>query len=253
MRIVRFELERLEHWGVLVDGVVWRADGEPFVDLRPAEQVGALGDVRLLAPVRPRSVMCIGRNYADHASELGNEVPEEPLVFSKPVAAVIGPGAAIERPPMAERVDHEAELVVVIGAVARRVRRSEAASVIGGYTLGNDVTARDLQHRDGQWTRGKGFDTFCPLGPWVDTEIDPAGLRLTCTVDGELRQDGSLDDLVFDIPSLVAYVTSFTTLVPGDVIMTGTPAGVGPLDVGQTVTVAVDGLGELSNPVVDGA
>ena len=207
---------------------------------------------RLLAPVLPSKVVCVGRNYADHAAELGNEVPPEPLLFLKPSTAVIGPGDPIALPPISERVDHEAELGVVIGRLCRRVSEEDAPRFVLGYTCGNDVTARDLQERDGQWTRAKGFDTFCPLGPWVESEVDPADLLVACRVNGEVRQSARTSLLTFPPAALVAYVSQVMTLLPGDVILTGTPAGIGPLDAGDTVEVDVEGIGVLENRVVAG-
>jgi 2-keto-4-pentenoate hydratase/2-oxohepta-3-ene-1,7-dioic acid hydratase in catechol pathway len=252
MRIIRYAREDgAPRWGVLdADDTVRAAEGEPWVDLRAGEAVGSLSDVRLLAPVAPSKIVCVGRNYADHAAEFGNPVPEEPLLFLKPPSSIVGPGDEVVHPAISERLDHEAELVLVIGRAGRRVPAAEAMSLVGGYTCGNDVTARDIQRSDKQWTRGKGFDTFCPLGPWVDTDFDPSDVRVSCTVDGSVKQDARTRDLIFDIPTLLAYITDFCTLVPGDAIMTGTPSGVSPLAPGNTVTVAVEGLGEISNPVV---
>ncbi|GLZ35467.1 2-hydroxyhepta-2,4-diene-1,7-dioate isomerase [Lentzea sp. NBRC 105346] len=210
-----------------------------------------LADVRLLAPILPTKILGIGRNYADHAKELGNEVPENPLMFFKPNTSVIGPNAEIKLPAVSERVDFEGELAVVIGQPCREVTPARARDVIMGYTIANDVTARDLQKSDGQWTRAKGFDTFCPLGPWIETEFDPSDVRVTTTLDGAVLQDGRTSSMVHDIPSLIAYVSSVMTLLPGDVILTGTPAGVGPMRAGQTVSVTVDGLGTLTNPVAN--
>ena len=210
-----------------------------------------LADVRLLAPILPTKILGIGRNYADHAKELGNEVPENPLMFFKPNTSVIGPNVEIKLPAVSERVDFEGELAVVIGQPCREVPVARAKDVIMGYTIANDVTARDLQKSDGQWTRAKGFDTFCPLGPWIETEFDPSDVRVTTTVDGAVQQDGRTSLMVHDIPALIAYVSSVMTLLPGDVILTGTPAGVGPMRAGQTVSVTVDGLGTLTNPVAN--
>jgi 2-keto-4-pentenoate hydratase/2-oxohepta-3-ene-1,7-dioic acid hydratase in catechol pathway len=185
----------------------------------------------------------------EHAREHGNEVPDVPLIFLKPPTSLIGPGATILLPPQSERVEHEGELVIVIGRGGRHIEPADAADYILGYTIGNDVTARDLQRRDNQWTRAKGFDTFCPLGPWIDTEFDPTDALVTCHVNGEMRQMGSTHDMVFQPPQLIAFISSFMTLEPGDVIMTGTPAGVGPLLPGDTVEVKIEGLGSLSNRV----
>jgi 2-keto-4-pentenoate hydratase/2-oxohepta-3-ene-1,7-dioic acid hydratase in catechol pathway len=212
-----------------------------------------LDGVRLLAPVIPRSkVVGVGRNYAAHAAELGNEVPVTPLTFLKPNTAVIGPNEAILYPKVSHEVSYEGELAVVIGRICREVPVARVPEVIFGYTVANDVTARDLQRTDGQWARAKGFDTFCPLGPWITTHQtldEVANLSIRTTVDGELRQDGNTKDMIFTVPELVAYVSSFTTLLPGDVILTGTPEGVGSMHPGQEVTVEVEGIGSLTNPV----
>jgi 2-keto-4-pentenoate hydratase/2-oxohepta-3-ene-1,7-dioic acid hydratase in catechol pathway len=251
MRIVRYSQAHAARWGVLGDDdKIYAAEGESWLDLRAGAVVGAMGDVRLLAPVTPSKIVCVGRNYADHAAEFGNPVPTEPLIFLKPPSAVVGPGDEVVYPSLSQRLDPEAELVVVIGRAGRRVPAAEAMSIVGGYTCGNDVTARDLQKGDPQWTRGKGYDTFCPLGPWIDTDFDPVDVQVTCTVNGEVRQDGRTRDFIFDIPELIAYVSEFARLEPGDVIMTGTPPGVRPVEVGDTITVAVEGLGELTNTVV---
>jgi 2-keto-4-pentenoate hydratase/2-oxohepta-3-ene-1,7-dioic acid hydratase in catechol pathway len=251
VKIVRYETSGRPSWGVLSDGVVFAAEGTPFVDLRSTgRSVGTLDEVTLRTPVTPRTVLCVGRNYRSHAEEFGNKVPDEPLLFLKPPAAVIGPGDEVVYPRISDRLDPEAELVLVIGKQARSVAAADAWDVIGGYTCGNDITARDIQKSDGQWTRGKGFDTFCPIGPWVETEYDPTDVGVSCTVDGERRQDGRTKDLIFPIPFLIEYITRFTTLEPGDVILSGTPDGVQPVRPGNTITVEVEGLGALSNPVV---
>lgn len=208
-----------------------------------------LGEVRLLAPILPSKVVGIGRNYHDHAAELGNPVPTEPMVFLKPSTSVIGPGSAIVLPQESERVDFEGELAVIIGRPCRHVAAADTASVILGYTCANDVTARDLRTPNAPWLRSKGFDSFCPLGPWIETELDLSDLQVTTVVDGELRQEGNTSDLIFGIGELIEYASAIMTLLPGDVILTGTPAGVGPLTAGQQVTVAVEGLGELTNTV----
>jgi 2-keto-4-pentenoate hydratase/2-oxohepta-3-ene-1,7-dioic acid hydratase in catechol pathway len=210
-----------------------------------------LEDVRLLAPVIPRSkVVGVGRNYAAHASELGNEVPAEPLIFLKPNTSVIGPGDPIQLPPQAGEVHYEGELAVVIGRICRDVPRERVSEVVLGYTAANDVTARDLQKRDGQWWRAKGFDTFCPLGPYLVTGLDPADLRVVTRRDGEVVQDGRTRDMIFDVATVIEHVSAAMTLLPGDVILTGTPEGVGPIVEGQRVEVEVEGIGTLSNPVV---
>ncbi len=192
----------------------------------------------------------MGRNYAEHAAELGNEVPPEPLIFLKPPSSVIGPDQPVVYPAISSRVDHEAELAVVIGRRCRNLQEEDAARVIFGYTLANDVTARDLQRQDGQWTRGKGFDTFGPVGPWVDTAFDPRGCTVRCLVNGQVRQEGNTDLMIYPIARVLAFVTRFMTLEPGDLLLTGTPAGVGPVQPGDVMTVEIPGLGQLSNPVV---
>lgn len=251
MKIVRYQTSGPAAWGILEDGAVVAAEGTPFVDLRATGQiVGSVDEVTLRAPVAPRTVICVGRNYRSHAEEFGNKVPDEPLLFLKPPVSVIGSGEDVVYPQISSRVDPEAELVVVIGKRARRVAAADAWYVIGGYTCGNDVTARDIQKSDGQWTRGKGFDTFGPVGPWVETEYDPVDVAISCTVDGERRQDGRTKDLIFPIPFLIEYITRFTTLEPGDVVFTGTPEGVRPVQPGNTMTVEIEGLGSLSNRVV---
>jgi 2-keto-4-pentenoate hydratase/2-oxohepta-3-ene-1,7-dioic acid hydratase in catechol pathway len=227
--------------------------GTPFVAWEPTETVIGFDDVHLLAPVFPTKVVCVGRNYADHAAEHGVAVPDEPVIFLKPATAVIGPGAAIVIPSETREVHHEAELAIVVGRVARRVAAEDASGYILGYTAANDVSARDLQKKDGQWTRAKGFDTFCPLGPAVETEIDPLGLRITCSVNGELRQDASTEDMVFGVAEIFAFVTRVMTLLPGDVVLTGTPAGVGPIRPGDRVEVEIERIGSLLNPVVAGS
>lgn len=221
----------------------------PFGELESTGVQLPLGAVKVLAPVIPSKVVCIGKNYADHAREMGGSLPAEPVIFIKPNTSVIGPNDPIQLPWQSERVDHEAELGFIIGRLARNVSREDAASYILGYTLGNDVTARDLQTRDGQWTRAKGFDTFCPLGPWIVNDFDPTDAPISCVVEGEERQRASTADMVRDCHELLEFVSGIMTLLPGDVILTGTPAGISQIRDGQTVTVAVDGLGALTNPV----
>jgi 2-keto-4-pentenoate hydratase/2-oxohepta-3-ene-1,7-dioic acid hydratase in catechol pathway len=226
-------------------------DGHPFGRIRFTGERWAVPDVRLLSPILPSKVVCIGRNYADHAAEQDAEVPTEPLLFLKPSTSVIGPRDAIKLPPQSDRVEHEAELAVVIGPPgARRVDRTGATQAIFGYTCANDVTARDLQRTDGQWTRAKGFDSFCPLGPWIETDLDVGDVEVRCEIGEEVRQLGRTKDMVFDVPTLVSYVSHVMTLLPGDVLLTGTPAGVGPLVNGDVVTVTIERIGALSNPVL---
>jgi 2-keto-4-pentenoate hydratase/2-oxohepta-3-ene-1,7-dioic acid hydratase in catechol pathway len=238
-------------FGVLNEDQIEIVTGDPlYSGIQPRNERIPVSEVRLLAPVIPRSkIVCVGKNYADHAAEMGGEVPKEPIIFIKPNTSVIGPGDVIQWPKASERVDHEAELAIVISRICKEVPKEKFRDVIFGYTLANDVTARDIQKSDGQWTRGKSFDTFCPLGPWIDTDFQPMGQRITASVNGELKQDAKLSDMVFDIPTIVNFVSSAMTLLPGDVILTGTPAGIGPVIAGGTVTVSIDGLGVLENRV----
>ena len=226
--------------------------GDPlYAPLNPTGQTVSVDDVRLLAPVIPRSkVVGIGRNYADHAAEMGNELPTKPLVFLKPNTSVVGPDDPIVLPPISAEVHYEGELAVVIGRICKNVPRDRVSEVVLGYTCANDVTARDLQRSDGQWARAKGFDSSCPLGPWIVTDLDADDLRLTTRLDGRSVQNGRTSDMVFDVRDLVTHVSEAFTLLPGDVILTGTPAGVGPLEAGQRVEVEIEGIGVLSNPVV---
>ncbi|NUT54013.1 MAG: fumarylacetoacetate hydrolase family protein [Saccharothrix sp.] len=224
---------------------------DPFANPTFTGRRWPLADVRLLAPFLPPKIVAIGRNYAEHAAELGNEVPEQPLMFLKPNTAVIGPNADIKLPAVSERVDFEGELAVVVGVGGRDIPAARARQSILGYTIANDVTARDLQKADGQWTRAKGFDTFCPLGPWVETEFDPSDVAIRTEVDGVVKQDSRTSLLLHGIPELIEFISSVMTLRPLDVILTGTPAGVGPLGAGQTVSVTVEGLGTLTNTVTN--
>lgn len=251
MRIIRYQTRNdPPRFGWLLDDAVGAIEGDPFGEFRRLEATQDLKSVRLLAPVLPGKILCVGRNYVAHAREHGAEIPDVPLLFLKPPSAVIGPGDKIVLPPQSEQVEHEAELVVVIGRRGRWISPEAAAEHVLGYTVGNDVTARDLQRRDAQWTRSKGFDTFCPIGPWVQTDFDPADALITCHVNGEMRQMASSRDMVFGVRQLIAYASSIMTLEPGDLIFTGTPAGVGPLLPGDVVKVSVEGLGELENSVV---
>lgn len=250
MRFVRYQYQSgPPQYGWILGGRIGPMEGIPFGDFRRLELECDLDEVTLLAPVLPGKVLCIGRNYIAHAHEQNAEVPEVPLLFLKPPSAVIGPGQTIRIPPQSQQVEHEGELVAVIGKRGRWIPPEDAFDHILGYTIGNDVTARDLQRRDGQWTRGKGFDTFCPLGPWIETEFDPSDALVTCHVNGELRQMGSTRDMVFNVRHLIAYASSIMTLEPGDVLFTGTPAGIGPLYPGDLVEVTIEGLGTLANPV----
>ncbi len=209
----------------------------------------SIGDVRLLAPILPSKVIAVGRNYAAHAAELGNDLPERPLIFLKPSTSVIGTHDVIRLPVDSDQVEHEAELALVVGKVAKDVPREKALDVIFGYTCANDVTARDQQRADGQFTRAKGYDSFCPIGPWIQTEFDPSAVRVRCLVNDRTTQDGNTRDMIFDVATIVSFMSHVMTLVPGDVILTGTPSGVSRIVDGDRVTVAIDGIGELVNPV----
>lgn len=263
MRIARYVINDSPAFGVVElasDGgehpdTVMTLTGDPLVG--PVNYTGErvnLVDVRLVAPVIPRSkIVAIGRNYAAHAAEFGHEVPAEPLMFLKPNTSVIGPDEPIVHPAASDHVDFEGELAVVIGRICRNVPKERAAEVIFGYTCANDISARDFQRSDGQWTRAKGFDSFCPLGPWIVTHLsvdEASNLQIRTRLNGELRQDSTTKMLFHDIPSLIAHVSSVMTLLPGDVILTGTPEGVGQIRPGDTVEVEISGIGALSNPVV---
>ena len=252
MRLVRFRFGERIATGAVEDDQVRVLRGTFFEDPVPTGQAVPLDDVRLLAPVLPSKVVAVGRNYADHAAEMGTDVPEEPLVFLKPSTSVVGPGDPIMFPSISKRMEYEGELACVVGRLVRRATSDDAARAILGYTCANDVTLRDLQATDGQWTRAKGFDTSCPLGPWVETEADPSDLALETRVNGEVRQSARTSQLAFDPAQLVAFISSFMTLLPGDVVLTGTPAGVGRLEVGDRVEVALDGIGTLANSVAAG-
>ena len=250
MRIVRYQQkDEAPQYGWLLDDKVGEIDGDIFGRYRRRDANTPRAEVKLLAPSQPSKIVCVGRNYVDHAKELGNEVPKVPLLFLKPPSSIISSGEAIVLPPQSAQVEHEAELVVVVGKRGRHITTEDAKNYILGYTVGNDVTARDLQKTDGQWTRAKGFDTFCAFGPWIDTDFDPSDAVVTCRVNGQMRQMASTRDMVFSVATLVAYISSVMTLEPGDLIFTGTPAGVGPLKPGDRVDVEIDGLGGISNPV----
>ncbi len=252
MRLVRFRHGDRIATGAVASGedVVRILAGTFFENPLPTGEEVPLDDVRLLAPVLPSKLVCVGKNYAAHAAEFGMTVPEEPLLFLKPSTAVIGPHDPIQLLPISRRVDYEGELAVVIGALARNVRTEDAYRVILGYTCANDVTLRDLQKTDDQWARAKGFDGSCPIGPWIETDLDPNGTRVWTRLNGDTVQSGETQDMVYGVATLVEYITSFMTLLPGDVILTGTPEGVGRLSAGDVVEVEVDGVGTLSNPVV---
>jgi 2-keto-4-pentenoate hydratase/2-oxohepta-3-ene-1,7-dioic acid hydratase in catechol pathway len=252
MRLVRFRHGDRIATGHVEGEFVRPLRGTFFEEPVPTGEEVPLDSIRLLAPVLPSKVVAVGRNYVEHAQEMGADVPEEPVIFLKPSTAVAGPDDDIPYPPISHQVEFEGELAVVIGRLARRVRAEEAGAVILGYTCGNDVTARDLQRQDGQWTRGKGFDGFCPLGPWIQTEVDGIDLAIETRVNGTARQSARTSQMSFGPGALVEFVSQVMTLLPGDVILTGTPAGVGPLEVGDVVEVEIEGIGTLRNGVGHG-
>jgi len=223
--------------------------GTFFEDPVPTGEELPVDEVRLLAPAIPSKIVCIGRNYREHAEELGNPLPDHPMLFLKPSTAVIGPGDPIPLPAVSRRVDHESEMAAVIGRLCRKVSPDEALRYVLGYTCANDVTARDLQKPDGQWGRAKGFDGFCPLGPWIETEVDVDDIEVSCRVNGEVRQSGRTSTMAFPPAQLISYISHVMTLLPGDVVLTGTPGGVSPLEPGDVVEVEVEGVGVLENPV----
>lgn len=253
MKIVRFSHEESIRYGIVDEAELVVLEGDPlFAGFDTTGERIPLGEVSLLAPVIPRSkVVCVGKNYHDHAAEMGSEAPAEPLLFLKPNTSVIGPGDAIVRPPQSSRTDFEGELAVVIGRIAKNVPAASALDYVFGYTIANDVTARDLQKSDGQWTAAKGFDTFCPLGPAIETEFDPAVAAIETRVNGDVKQSAPLTDMIHSVPDIIAYASAVFTLLPGDVILTGTPAGIGPFGAGDVVEVEISGLGVLRNPVRD--
>lgn len=252
MKIVRVDtdFDDITYGSVEPEGIRLHR-GTPFIAWEPTETVIAWDQARFLAPVIPTKIVAVGKNYAEHAEEMGADVPQSPVIFMKPPTSVVGPLHPVRLPAQSEEIHHEAELAVVVGKVTRNVRIEDVGPHILGYTAANDITARDLQRSDGQWTRAKGFDTFCPLGPAIDTDVDPAeGLAVTARVNGDVRQAGSTADLVFGVGELVSFISSIMTLLPGDVVLTGTPAGVGPIIPGDRVEVEVEGIGVLVNPVV---
>lgn len=257
MRIVRFspldtaKLGTDPLYGILENETITVVKGDPiYVGIVPTTITVELSQVRLLAPVIPRSkVVCVGKNYADHAKEMDSTVPEEPVIFLKPNTAVIGPNDLIQWPRMSERVDFEGELAIVISRICKDVPAAKANDVIFGYTIANDVTARDLQKKDGQWNRGKGFDTFCPLGPWIQTDFIPGEQKIITKLNGEVKQSEPLTSMIFKIPTIIEFITSVMTLLPGDVILTGTPAGIGPMPANSEITVTIEGIGTLTNKV----
>ena len=250
MRFVRFQSRAgTPRLGWLLDDRLGEIEGSPYEEFKRLEASYELASVLLLAPVHPGKIIGVARNYIQHAEGQSLETPDVPLLYLKPPTAVIGPGEPIRLPPQSRQVEHEAELAVVIGKSGRWIQPEDALDHILGYTIANDITARDLQRKDGQWTRCKGFDTFCPLGPWLETDFDPADALLTCHVNDEMRQMASTRDMVFNVRQLIAFTSSIMSLMPGDVLLTGSPAGVGPLQPGDVVRITIEGLGTLQNPV----
>lgn len=250
MKLIQFNSQKNEKRnGWIMDDRVGLIEGDIFNEYRRLEPTIPIKKVQMLAPVGPSKIICLGRNYLEHAKEHGAEIPEIPLLFLKPPSSIIGNEQDIILPEFSGQVEHEAELAVIIGKKGRWINPSEANEYILGFTIANDVTARDLQRKDGQWSRAKGFDTFCPLGPWIETDIDPSDLLITCRVNGELRQMASTKEMIFSVPKIVSYISNIMTLLPGDVILTGTPAGVGELEDGDQVEIEIDGIGLLKNRV----
>lgn len=251
MKWVRFKKGNCEYTGFLAEELLYVTEGNIYVgEWRKTGEAFPLAEVELLAPCRPTKVVCVGLNYRDHAQEMGEDLPAEPIIFLKPPSAVIGAGQFIVYPEWIGRMDYEAELVVVLGKRGKNITSADAAEYIFGYTCGNDITARHLQNKDGQWSRAKSFDTFCPLGPWIVTGIDASALDISLVVNGETKQQSSTTQLVVNPAELVAFVSRVMTLEPGDVILTGTPSGVGPLKPGDSVTVRIGKVGELTNTVI---
>jgi 2-keto-4-pentenoate hydratase/2-oxohepta-3-ene-1,7-dioic acid hydratase in catechol pathway len=251
MKILRFKTPDLSpRYGWVHEDLIGEIDGDPFGAYRRLDPTIPIESVKLLPPVQPGKMICVGRNYEAHAKELNNDLDEVPTLFYKPRTSLIGLGDPIILPSQSQQVQQEAELAVVIGSRGRWVQPDQAMDHVFGYTIANDVTARDLQQRDKQWTRAKSFDTFCPLGPWIETDFDPSDALITCHVGDELRQMASSRDMLFTVPQLIAFISSIMTLEPGDVILTGTPAGVGDLVPGVSVSITIEGLGTLTNPVL---
>lgn len=249
MRVVRFLLNGTEQFGAINGDLITVFDGDPIAGASLSERTTSLSECELLAPVQPSKIICIGMNYAAHAAEISQSVPDEPLMFFKPISAIVGPGQSIVLPHQSNQVELEAELTVVIGKKAKGITKAQAAEHIFGYTIANDVTARDLQFSDLQWARSKGFDTFCPLGPWIETEFVSKGKQVESRINGEVRQSATTEDMNFDVETLVAYVSENVTLFPGDIILTGSPAGISKISKGDFVECEIEGIGVLSNPV----
>jgi len=250
MKIIRYCDGDLVKWGVVEEDMVREMDGDPFGAFHLGSKTKKIGEVRLLSPCLPSKIVALGLNYRDHAAEVKMELPKNPLLFIKPSTSVIGPEEAIVYPKMSKRVDYEAELALVIKKETKNAPEERAADYILGYTCLNDVTARDLQPKDGQWTIAKGFDTFAPIGPWIETDIDPYHLEISSYLNGERRQHSNTKNLIFGPHYLVSFISRIMTLLPGDVIATGTPSGIGSMAIGDRVDVVVEGIGTLSNHVV---
>ena len=250
MKIVRYQDGANTHWGIVEGNVLRQMEGDPFGHFRSGTRTKRIEDVRLLSPCLPSKIVAVGLNYRDHAEEMKLALPSEPLLFLKPSTSVIGPDEPIVYPTSVDRVDYEAELAVVMRKVAKAVSAEAAADTILGYTCLNDVTARNLQKKDGQWTRSKGFDTFAPMGPWIETEIDPSHLEISSYLNGTRQQHSNTTQLIFSPLQLVSFISHIMTLLPGDVIATGTPSGIGPMAVGDRIDVVIDGIGTLSNTIV---
>ena len=256
MKLLRFKKDDQEKNGVIVNGglveirhSLKEASKEPFEDLERKEFF-ALDEIKILPPVKPSKVVCVGLNYQDHAEELDMAIPDEPILFLKPPTTVIGHEDSILYPPQSHQLDYEAELAVVMGSRARFLSQEDALDHISGYTVLNDVTARDLQRKDGQWTRAKSFDTFCPIGPWIETDLDPSNQKVCMKVNGKIRQNSNTNNMIFSPEELVSFISNIMTLQPGDIIATGTPPGVGPMNPGDLAEVSVEGIGVLKNKVI---
>jgi 2-keto-4-pentenoate hydratase/2-oxohepta-3-ene-1,7-dioic acid hydratase in catechol pathway len=250
VQIVKVALDGQIHHGVISEGKVDFYDGDPIAGAQLSGQSAPLSSVKLMAPVSPGKLICIGMNYAAHAAEIAQDVPDEPLVFFKPISSIIGPEDAIQLPHQSDQVELEIELAIVIGKQAKNVTVDQALDHVFGYTIGNDITARDLQFSDLQWARSKAFDTFCPLGPWIETELDTSAITLESRVNGHTRQRSNSSDMISDIPGIIAYVSQNFTLEPGDVILTGSPAGISKIEAGDQIECEISGIGILHNPVV---
>jgi len=250
LRIVRFNYNGVAKFGVLDTDSISEIEGDIFGSFKVGENHYDLSEVALLAPTSPSKIVCVGKNYKEHAMEMGEGIPDEPTLFLKPPTAVINPGDSVIYPNMSQRVDYEGELAVIIKSICKNILPDDVPGYVLGYTCGNDVTARDLQKKDVQWTRGKSFDTFCPLGPWIETQVDPGNLKIQTYLNGELKQSSSTAMMITPVYELISFMSQVMTLMPGDVIMTGTPEGIGPIQKGDTVEVVIEGIGKLKNYVL---